>query len=347
MNNEIRINRVISEKELFTRYKSSYTSSFIDFSVHSFLMGSLFYSLWYFRNCWLSVFTVPLLGFMLNRNFIIFHDCCHNSYTPNRQLNSIISHLTGAIVLTSPNWILDHHTHHLTNGNIENKQHYFFNETIIITKKQLQNSSSLQQLFYRMYKNPLIFFIFIPALYFGIAQRFIYIVKKYRHPYSFEQSLLKITCDHIINNLLSCVYLFTIFNYGIFYQYICGFVLASSMSFIIFHNQHSYNPSYVVGNENWTQKGSGLLGSSFIQIPYLLKYFYMGIEYHHIHHMNAKIPGYNLQKYHEEVVSKSNIFDNVVKLSMTDCYNNLWLVLYDEDKKKYITFAENTKDKIV
>ena len=64
----------------------------------------------------------------------------------------------------------------------------------------------------------------------------------------------------------------------------------------------------------------------------------MGIEYHHIHHMNAKIPGYNLQKYHEEVVSKSNMFDNVVKLSMTDCYNNLWLVLYDEEKKRYITY---------
>ena len=56
--------------------------------------------------------------------------------------------------------------------------------------------------------------------------------------------------------------------------------------------------------------------------------------------MNSKIPYYNLQAYHEEVVSKSNMFDNVVKLSMTDCYNNLWLVLYDEDKKRYITFAE-------
>jgi hypothetical protein len=56
--------------------------------------------------------------------------------------------------------------------------------------------------------------------------------------------------------------------------------------------------------------------------------------------MNAKIPGYNLQKYHEEVVRQSNKFDHVVQLSMADCYNNLWLVLYDEDKKRYITFEE-------
>jgi hypothetical protein len=25
---------------------------------------------------------------------------------------------------------------------------------------------------------------------------------------------------------------------------------------------------------------------------------------------------------------------------MTDCYKNLWMVLYDEDKNKYITFKE-------
>ena len=107
-----------------------------------------------------------------------------------------------------------------------------------------------------------------------------------------------------------------------------------------FHNQHTYNPSYVITNGKWTQRDSGLLGSSYLLYPNWLKYFTMGIDYHHIHHMNAKIPGYNLHKYHEEVVSKSNMFDNVVKLSMTDCYNNLWLVLYDEDKKRYITFAE-------
>jgi fatty acid desaturase len=66
----------------------------------------------------------------------------------------------------------------------------------------------------------------------------------------------------------------------------------------------------------------------------------MGIEYHHIHHMNSKIPGYNLQKYHEEVVSKSNMFDNIVTLSMTDCYHNLWLFLYDDDTNRYITLDE-------
>ena len=121
--------------------------------------------------------------------------------------------------------------------------------------------------------------------------------------------------------------------------------IGSNIGVILFHCQHTFNPSYVVSDESWNPTDSGLIGSSFIQVPYYLKYFTGNIQYHHIHHMNAKIPNYNLQKYHDEVMNKSNMFDNVVKLSMKDCYDNLWLVLYDKDKKRYITFDE--ADKII
>ena len=334
------INKTLRESDLIMKYKSSYMSACIDFSFHILCTCSCFYLIWYFRNSWLSICTIPFLCGILLRNFIVFHDCCHNSYTPNKILNYVISHITGALTTTGPNWILDHHTHHLTNGNIENKQHYFFNETVLLTKNKFKTKSNIEQTIIRVYKNPLVFFTIIPIIYFGIIQRFIYIVKKYRHPYSFEQSMLTISLNHIINNVITFIYLYIIYEFGIMGHYIAGYILFSSTAFIIFHNQHSYNPSYVVGNTEWTQRNSGLLGSAYIQIPYLLKYFFMGIEYHHIHHINAKIPGYNLQAYHEEVVSNRDIFDNITKLSISDCYNNLWLALYDEDNKKYITIAE-------
>ena len=123
-------------------------------------------------------------------------------------------------------------------------------------------------------------------------------------------------------------------QYGILYHYLCSLNIASSAGFMLFHNQHTFNPSYIVTNDKWNKKDSGLIGSSFIKIPNYLKYFTTGIEYHHIHHMNASIPGYNLKKYHENNIDESNI----TKLSMNDCYHNLWLTLYDEDNNKYITF---------
>ncbi len=59
----------------------------------------------------------------------------------------------------------------------------------------------------------------------------------------------------------------------------------------------------------------------------------MGIEYHHIHHLISKIPGYNLKKCYDE----NKYFHKVNRLTLTDCYNNLWLNLYDDKNKKFIS----------
>ena len=91
--------KTINETELFTKYKSSYTSAFLDFSVHAFLACSSFYSLWYFRNSWLSVFTITLSGLMYGRTIILFHHCGHNNYTPNKPLNYIIGITSGILHL--------------------------------------------------------------------------------------------------------------------------------------------------------------------------------------------------------------------------------------------------------
>jgi omega-6 fatty acid desaturase (delta-12 desaturase) len=114
----------VNESELFMKYKSSYKSAFLDLSLHTFLFSSSLYLLWLFRNSWLNIFTIPLLGLILHRNYVVFHDCVHNSYTPNKTLNNFISHFLGILVFTSPNWIVNHKTHHLTNGHIENDHHY-------------------------------------------------------------------------------------------------------------------------------------------------------------------------------------------------------------------------------
>lgn len=328
----------INEGELYTKYKSSYKSAFFDFSLHTILFSSSCYLLWSFRNSWLSLFTIPFLGLLNIKTFIIFHDCCHNSYTPNKMLNYIISHITGIFTLTSPNWILDHHTHHLTNGNIDNNYKFKFNKLVFITKNQYHKFSTINKYIYLFVHHPIIYFTFIPTIYFFILQRFLYIIKKIQYKSKIQNNIFTIFFNHTINNL-GIIFIYIILNYfEIIHFFIISQFITTIMGFLLFFNQHTFNPPYVVNNENWNMKDSGLKGSSFIQIPYLLKYFTGNIEYHHIHHINAKIPGYNLQKYHKEVISKSNYFDNIVKISMIDCYNNLWLVLYDEDKKKYITF---------
>jgi len=193
---------------------------------------------------------------------------------------------------------------------------------------------------YKIVKSPCIYYMFVQIIYFGIIQRMEVLIHKINKRHPFNQSLPTILFDTLFSNISLLLYMYYLLKFEMLGVYLINMYVFSLVALMTFHCQHTFNPSYVVNNEDWNTRNSGLLGSSFIQIPKYLKYFFHGIEYHHIHHINSKIPGYNLQKYHEEVVSKSSVFDNIVKLSMMDCYNNLWLVLYDETKNKYITMNE-------
>jgi len=279
--------------------------------------------------------TVPVVGLLLTRSFIIFHDCCHDSYTPNKNINYVLSTIYGITVFTSPNWILDHHIHHLTSGNMENKYNFKFNELVYYTKSQYCDFTPTSKLIFHVFHAPIIFFSVVPILYFGIIQRFIYIVKKLKYRNKINASLFTITCNHIINNIGAYCILQSAYNHEILIHLLTAYFISFVIGFILFFNQHTFNPAYVVRECEWTQPNSGLLGSSFIQVPYYLKYFTAGIEYHHIHHMNSKIPGYNIQKCHE-----SGSFD-VIQLSMYDCFTNMWLVLYDAGK--YISIDDIKK----
>ncbi len=150
--------KTVNETELFMKYKSSYTSAFIDLLVHSFLLYCSFYSLWYFRNNWLSIITIPLLGLLNIKTFMIFHDCGHNSYTPNKSLNYIIGLLLSGLLSHPFFWNYKHNTHHNINGNIENIYKYAFNETTFITLKQYKTWSNTSRRLYKFIRTPLFFF---------------------------------------------------------------------------------------------------------------------------------------------------------------------------------------------
>ena len=61
----------INQTELFMKYKSSYKSAFVDLTFHCMLIYSSYYLLWYFRNSWLSIFTIPLFGLLNVKN--VYH----------------------------------------------------------------------------------------------------------------------------------------------------------------------------------------------------------------------------------------------------------------------------------
>ena len=68
----------------------------------------------------------------------------------------------------------------------------------------------------------------------------------------------------------------------------------------------------------------------------MLQFFSGNIGLHHVHHLSAKVPNYNLQRAHDE----NPIFHDVPTLSLWDGLRAVRLKLWDEERRRLVTFAE-------
>ncbi len=63
----------------------------------------------------------------------------------------------------------------------------------------------------------------------------------------------------------------------VFYDQVCIF-FAALIGFLLFHIQHTFEDTFREYDEKWDFFEAGMKGSSFLQIPWYLKYFSNGIE---------------------------------------------------------------------
>lgn len=335
------------------KYYICKTRALADLTRHLLLVGLAFgFILLVVRNqqqqqWWLRFLAVHVYALLQIRSFSILHDCAHNSYTPCKKTNHLIG--WGMSLLTHrffPAYKLRHLLHHQTNGLRHNTHDFPFNETVYHTVAQYKAMAPIQRSLYRFLRGPplnlgVLLFGFLK---FVVAEHFSFLRCARRHR-------LELLGSQVCFSLGSLFILALFAHLGLLFEYIFNLNIVAWLAFALVHNEHTFNPPYVVdanadaGNETkkWTICDSGLKGSSYIQIPpalWPLKYLFMGLEYHHIHHMNAQIPGYHLQRYAETFHLHDKRHHQLVKLSLRDCWHNLWLVLYDEDTRTYKTFAE-------
>ena len=104
----------------------------------------------------------------------------------------------------------------------------------------------------------------------------------------------------------------------------------------LFYVQHQFEPTYWQRSEEWSYEDSALRGSSYLRLPKVLQFFTGNIGLHHLHHLNARIPNYNLQRAHDD----NPAFHDVPTLSLWDGLRAVRLKLWDEDRSRLVTFAQ-------
>ena len=268
----------------------------------------------------LFVLTYPLV---VLRWFIIYHDCIHLSFWEKKRWCVHFGRLLSVVTFTPyTHWRINHILHHDHSGDRASPK-YDFNDTILFTVREYVQLPSWKRYVYRFVRDPRIFFTIIPFIKFVILERF---------------------CKGaLMTNIGVCAHCCILYYFGgmhFFLLLMLTFMFVSSAGVILFHLQHTYNPTYVNNIPGQYSKfDSSLLGSSCIIMPPILKWFTLGIEYHHIHHMATQIPGYNLERIYKN--APPHLWDKVFRFdSFKKIIDSLGNTLWDEEKNRFVGFSE-------
>jgi omega-6 fatty acid desaturase (delta-12 desaturase) len=273
-----------------------------------------------------AVLAILAAGFLV-RVFVAFHDCAHGSMFPSKRANTRVGTVLGLFVL-SPflRWKHDHAIHHATSGDLDRRG---VGDVVTLTVTEYQARSLKGRLGYRFVRNPLVMFGLGPIFAMIVGPR---IVAKDARP-RMRNSVL--ATDVALLVIFGALLLLMGWK-DLLIVWAPAAMLAGSIGIWLFYVQHQFEDAYWERGGEWSYADAALRGSSYLKLPKVLQFFTGNIGLHHVHHLNARIPNYNLQQAHDS----SPVFQSVPTLSLWDGLRSVRLKLWDEDAGRLVTFAE-------
>jgi omega-6 fatty acid desaturase (delta-12 desaturase) len=269
---------------------------------------------------------VPTAGFLL-RTYIVFHDCAHGSFLPSKRANALLGPAV-ALLVYSPfgSWRHSHAVHHATAGDLDRRG---VGDVPTSTVAEYNAMSRFQRLGYWLFRSPFIMFGIGPFWALMIQTR---LVKRTERP-RIKRSV------HLTNLSLAVAVGLVCWLIGwqsfLLVQMPVAW-LAGAAGVFLFYVQHQFEDAYWENADGWSYADAALRGSSYLKLPKVLQFFTGNIGLHHVHHLSARIPNYNLQRAHDD----NPIFHDVPVLTLWDGIKAVRLKLWDEDSGRLVTFAQ-------
>lgn len=264
-------------------------------------------------------------GFFLVRIFILFHDCVHGCFFKSKQINTVIGYAIGVLVFTSfEDWRFCHLRHHAKYANLDARG---FGDIWTLTREEYEASSRTVQRLYKLYRNP---FVLI-----GLGALFNFLLHN-RLPSSKVKH--KERMGVLLTNLLIVAIIIAASRAIGWQAYVLIQVpvlwIAGATGIWLFYVQHQFEDGYWARSGTWNPLRAAMEGSSFYQIPNVLRWFSGNIGYHHLHHLNPGIPNYFLKKCHDAVPE----LQEKEPLTLIKSLSCIRLKLWDEKHQKMIGF---------
>jgi len=279
---------------------------------------------------WLTLLlAIPAAGFLV-RIFIIQHDCGHGSFFKGRHANDTVGTICSIFTLVPYKfWRKSHAVHHAHHAQLEERG---IGDIWTMTVTEYQQAPWWQRVTYRVFRNPFFLFGVAPTINFVLLTRLPFGGEASWH--NGERASVWWT-NLVLAGFVTGVGALIGFGALVLIQ-LPVIALASSVGTWLFYVQHQFERTYWEHTPQWDYAAAAMHGSSYYKLPRLLQWFTGNIGFHHIHHLSPRIPNYHLQKCYEE----NPALQQVSQLTLYSSLQTVWLVLWDEERRRLITFRE-------
>jgi len=278
---------------------------------------------------WLALaFAVLNAGFLM-RLFMIQHDCGHGAFLKNRRVGDWVGRVIGVLTLTPyETWRRTHAIHHASTGNLDRRG---IGDMPTLTVQEYRAKGVLGRAGYRIVRNPIFLFGIVPFFIFFLHNRL---------PVGLMRSGWKYWISAMGTNVAIAALLTGLIWLGgwqvILFIYLPTTLLAAMAGMWLFFVQHQFEDTIWDGEADWNVQEAALHGSSFYDLPGVLRWMTANIGMHHVHHLASRIPFYRLS----EVLRDHDILAHTQRLTLRDSLGCARLHLWDEKSRKLLSFSD-------
>ena len=278
-----------------------------------------------------SIYMLPislLLGLLLVRSFIIFHDVMHRAIFRRSKIGRFMVLLFTALSIFSPSvWRYRHNAHHKQNTRLNDL--FTEGQFPILRVAVYRKMPDKMQKKYRRSRNPAWYCV-------SYIRFFLYeAVKTYRkNPRLFWAAPVWLFMH--VGLLASVGYAFGL--KALLLSLIIPLWISMIIGAFLFYIQHNFEGMQLKSFEEWNHVDAALHSSSMFDMPKLMHWFTGNIGYHHIHHLNPTIPFYRLNEAYDSMTELQS--PTKVTWSMSSIVSSFLLMLWDEESSTLVSIKD-------
>lgn len=281
-----------------------------------------------FASPYLKLLSAVLASLFMTRMFVIYHDFQHEAIFRRSTVVKIFMTLFGILALAPVSiWDESHEHHHHNNSKFST---FVVGSFPVISKKVFLGLNRAGRLKYLVIRHPLmIAFAYIP----------IFLVSFCLWPF-FENPKKYWDCGvaAVVHASIAIgLYVAGGFQMLLFSLLVPSFVMYALGGYL-FYAQHNFPKAFFRDDPEWSYFDAALNSSSYIRMNRVMRWITANIGFHHVHHVNSRIPFYRLPEAMKEIPELQSPRDT--SLQFFEIWKCLKLKLWDEDRGRMISLEE-------